>query len=174
MWRAHAQFRAEACLVSTIPSDSVDSNLAPIQREHFPISAFRSVGALLGKQLQRIENCLRWRPHRTLCRPTPSLLWLLVREMNNCYRRILYIHKQKLHLRGVLVGQAFQSDESGNVRWDRRTLHCNMDIEHFLAAEYWRTLIDVELFREGWLRGYEAHALDDTLEPFQPSQSSVK
>jgi len=110
---------------------------------------------------------------RRVYRPTGSLSRILLRELYSFYHRIEYLLKHRLDIQGVLVGQAFQIGESGMLQWDKKTLGCNADIESSLAVQRWRTLVDVELYREAWFSGYKSCAdIHHIQESDQPSSVS--
>ena len=134
---------------------SGDSSPAPTAPQRHQIAVFGFVGALFDKLLSQIRIAISRRENGTLYRPKHSLLRTLLRELHNCCWRMSYVYRHRPDRQGILIGPAFRIGESQNVLWDKKTLDCNKDIEHFLAVQRWRTLIDVELFREAWFLGVE-------------------
>jgi hypothetical protein len=119
-------------------------------------SAYRSGDGFAG--IVRRSKWIRrfWSVHPRVYRPKGKLLRSLLQELRNCAYRIYYVCKHRVDIHGVRVGKAFQLDSDGRLQWDKQTLLCNQDIEHFLEIRSSLTLIDCELFREGWFAGYRS------------------
>jgi hypothetical protein len=138
-----------------IRSLEAESNRPPAIRPSRS-SACHSGGGFAGIVPRNRWSWLSWKARPRVYRPKGKQLKTLVQELRSCGYRIWHAHKHRLDIHGVRVGRAFQLDSDGKLQWDKQTLLCNQDIEHFLETRSWLTPIDCELFREAWFSGYRS------------------
>jgi hypothetical protein len=55
----------------------------------------------------------------------------------------------------VIVGPLLERTTTGDLRMNTRTHACRSDIESFAASRRWATTIDLEIYRDAWVKGSE-------------------
>ena len=90
-----------------------------------------------------LDGCLRWTP----------LGYGVAVELRSLIRRIQFRSKRRYHVFGLDLGPFHQTASDGHLELNTRTRACTRDIESFVAARPWATMVDVEMYREAWVRG---------------------
>lgn len=101
----------------------------------------------------------------TILRPLPPLLhgcllqipplYRLLLDLRNLVGRISHRRKRRYHVYGLLLGPLHQVGPAGHPEMNTRTRSCTNDIENFVDAHPWATMVDLETYRDAWARGAE-------------------
>lgn len=84
-----------------------------------------------------------------------ALLRGFLAELRSLPHRMKLQYKRFYDLYGVDVGPPHKTSLDEHFHWNTRTHACISDIENFLAAHPWATMIDVEFIRDAWQQGAE-------------------
>ena len=107
-----------------------------------------------GKEVR--EPSLRKRVRRLLSGSLyhlPLLRGFLL-ELRSLVCRMVLRYERRCYLYGFSVGPLHQI-EGGHLCWNTRTRACILDMKSFEASRPWATMVDWEVYRDGWVKGAE-------------------
>jgi hypothetical protein len=65
------------------------------------------------------------------------------------------LRKRRYYIYGLDLGPYIQQTPDGPRNFYTRTRACISDIESFVAVHPWATMVDVEMYRDAWVKGAE-------------------
>jgi hypothetical protein len=83
------------------------------------------------------------------------LVYGFLLEFRSLLHRMALRRERRYDLYGLDVGPCHQIGTDGRLRLNTRTRACNSDIESLAAGRPWATIIDLELYRDAWVKGAE-------------------
>lgn len=116
-------------------------------------------------RMARLEDAHGYKPvsGQTLPRALPHPLHVGLRRMPLVYgflvelrsllNRMVLRSKRRYDLYGLDLGPAHQGSADGHLELNTQTHACTQDIESFVEAHPWATIVDVEMYRDAWVRG---------------------
>jgi hypothetical protein len=76
-------------------------------------------------------------------------------ELRSLAYRMRLRHTRRYDVYGLDLGPCHQPGSSGHLEMNTRTLACIADIENFLSVRPWATTVDLEVYRDAWVKGAE-------------------
>lgn len=100
------------------------------------------------------------------------LLYGYVLEFRSLLWRIVRLHRTQLYRTSLDIGPAFEKTLDGPFQECIRTRACSEDIRNLYATNPGLTVLDVQLFLDGWKLGWaSANGNADTERPHESSAS---
>ena len=93
-------------------------------------------------------------PLHTCLYRTPSIYGFAV-ELRSLIHRMELLRKRRYYIYGLDLGPYIQQTPDGPRNFYTRTRACISDIESFVAVHPWATMVDVEMYRDAWVKGAE-------------------
>ncbi len=90
---------------------------------------------------------------RLRCSEWVIALFGVAAEIRSLGWRIRFRLRQRYHAKGLDLGAYHQVGTDGHLEVNTRTRVCTQDIENFVAAHPWATIVDVEMYRDAWAQG---------------------